>query len=122
MTIVSIVLQSLLALLFLAAGGSKLGGAKQQVESFRHLGLPQWFRVITGLVQYIGVAGLIAGYFFPGLAGWAGLWLGVTMIGACLAHIRAKDPIGKSLPAFVIAVIAIVVFILNINAMANPFA
>lgn len=39
MSIVSIILQSLLILVFLMAGGSKITGAKMQVEAFKHLGL-----------------------------------------------------------------------------------
>jgi putative oxidoreductase len=122
MSTLSIVLQSLLSLIFLMAGGSKLGGVKQQVESFDHLGLPQWFRTVTGLVQYIGVAGLIAGFWYPGLAAWAGIWLGFTMLMAVLAHVKAKDPIGKALPALVLGVLAIVVVIINAGELQHPFS
>jgi putative oxidoreductase len=122
MSILSIILQSLLILIFLFAGGSKLGGAKQQVEAFRHLGLPQWFRVVTGLVQYIGAAGLIAGFWYQGTAAWAGLWLGFTMLMGALAHLRAKDSFAKAVPALVLAVIAVAIVLINAGDLGHPFS
>lgn len=117
MLIVSIILQSLLILAFLLAGASKIAGAKIQVEAFKHLGLPQWFRVFTGLCQYAGVAGLIVGFWYPGVTAWAGIWFGIMMLLACLAHLRVKDPIGKATPAFVLAVVAIVLLFINADAL-----
>ena len=122
MAIVYTVLQSLLILLFLLVGGSKLAGTKQQVEAFQHLGLPQWFRVVTGIVQWIGAAGLIAGYWYPGLVAWAGLWLAVTMLLGFLAHLRAYDPIGKAMPALVLAIVAAVLVFAHADGLLNPLA
>lgn len=117
MTILSIVLQCLLILVFLLAGGSKIAGAKVQVEAFNHLGLPQWFRVVTGLVQYIGVAGLIIGFWYPWAVALAGIWLGITMLLGAMAHFKVKDPAAKAMPAMVLAVIAIVLVFINANAI-----
>ncbi len=111
--VVSIIVQSLLIFAFLLAGGSKIAGAKVQVEAFKHLGLPQWFRIFTGLCQYVGVAALIVGFWYPGLLAWAGAWFGIMMVLGGLAHLRVKDPIGKAAPAFALAVIAIVLLIMN---------
>lgn len=122
MTIVSIILQCLLILIFILAGGSKIAGAKVQVEAFNHLGLPQWFRVITGLVQYVGVAGLIIGFWHPWATAWAGVWLGITMLFGCIAHLKVKDPISKTMPALVLAVIAIVLVFINADGIRYPFS
>ncbi|WP_274649604.1 DoxX family protein [Paenibacillus humicola] len=122
MTILSAVLQSLLILAFLFAGSSKLAGVKHQVESFAHLGLPQWFRVVTGLVQYIGVAALVIGFWHPGMAAWAGIWLGITMLLACAAHFKAGDSALRAVPAFVLAVIAVVLVCLNAGDVGHPFS
>lgn len=121
MFIVSIFIKSLLILAFLMAGGSKIVGAKVQVEAFKHLGLPQWFRVITGLCQYVGVAGLIIGFWYPGMTAWAGIWLGVMMLLACLAHLKVHDPIGKVIPALVLAVISFVLLFINVDGLLHPF-
>lgn len=88
----AIVIQATLALVFTASAAFKLGGAEQQVKYFNEYRYPQWFRSVTGLVELVGVAGLIAGVWVPELAIAAGLWLGATMVGAVYSHQRAKHP------------------------------
>ncbi|WP_264737839.1 DoxX family protein [Cytobacillus firmus] len=115
MSIALLILQSLLTLLFILTGFSKLAGAKQQVEAFNHLKLPQWFRVVTGIVQLIGVAGLIVGFWYADFAAMAGLWLGITMLCAAIAHFRVKDSFSKAVPALILMVIAFAVtFIIGV--------
>lgn len=122
MFIITLVCQVLLIPMFLMTGGSMFAGARFQIEAFNHLGLPQWFRIITAIVQYVGVAGLIIGFWFPGVAAWAGIWLGITMLVAFLAHLRVGDPISKAAPAFVLAIIAIVLVFINSGGLLHPFA
>lgn len=119
MDIVTIVLQSLLAFAFFFSGASKLAGAKMQVDTFSHLGLPQWFRIVTGIVQVIGAAGLIVGFWKEGVLAIAALWLVCTMLGAVMSHIRAKDPIGKIVPAAVLLGLALVLASLNFSALTD---
>lgn len=120
--IISIILQSLLALVFLLTGFMKVSGNKQQVETFEHLNLPQWFRVVTGLVQLIGAAGLIIGFWNPGVTALAGLWLAITMLGGVMTHIRAKDSITQAIPAFILAILATIITIFNLSDMLNLFS
>lgn len=75
-------LQVVLALAFLAAGGAKLAGIAAMVQIFDQIGVGQWFRVVTGLVEIIGAIGLLV----PGFAGPAALWLGFTMVCAVITH------------------------------------
>ena len=121
MEIVSIILQSLLILVFLMSGLSKLAGAKMQIESFEHLGLPQWFRIITGLVQLAAAAAMIAGYWNPGWAAAAGLLLGMVAIGGLLAHIRAKDSFKQSFPIVILGILSFVVFLLRMSDLQNIY-
>jgi uncharacterized membrane protein YphA (DoxX/SURF4 family) len=107
MYIIFVILQSFLLVSMAFAGGSKLAGAKNFVEMFESIELPQWFRVVTGLVQLAGAAGLVIGYWYPAVAAWAGIWIGITMLVACLSHFRVKHPVGGALPAFVITLIAV---------------
>ncbi|MFC4775530.1 DoxX family protein [Paenibacillus sp. GCM10023252] len=113
MDIVSIVLQVLLGLMFLLSAFGKLSGQKAQVDSFNHLGLPQWFRILTGSMQLIGAAGMIVGIWYADIAAIAGLWIGVIMLGAVISHLRAKDPIKAAIPGIVLFVLALAVVILN---------
>ena len=41
----------LLSLAFLGAGLSKLAGVEMMVETFGVIGLGQWFRYLTGLIE-----------------------------------------------------------------------
>ncbi|OCT13606.1 DoxX family protein [Paenibacillus pectinilyticus] len=106
MIIVFIILQSFLLVSMGFAGGSKLAGTKNHIEMFNSIKLPQWFRVVTGFVQLVGAAGLVIGYWYPVVAAWAGIWIGVTMLVACLSHFRVKHPVAQAIPAFVITLIA----------------
>lgn len=97
------------------SGVAKIFGAKYWNEMFEHLELPQWFRVVTGFVQLVGAALLIIGYWFAWAVPWAGILLGITMLFACIAHFKVKDPISKAAPAFVFAVLNIILIIINAN-------
>lgn len=122
MSVLSIVLQSLLILYYGFSGIAKVVGAKYWVEMFNHLGLPQWFRIVTGFVQLVGAVVLIIGYWFSGAVAWGGIWLGITMLLAYLAHVKVKDPFGKTMPAFVFAVLNIILVIINADDLLHPFS
>ncbi|NBD26170.1 DoxX family protein [Paenibacillus glycinis] len=122
MSIVSLVLQMVLILAFLLGGGMNVAGVKAQIEAFDHLRLPQWFRVVTGLFQLIGIAGLVIGFWKPGILAWAGAWFAVMMLIAVVAHVRVKDSFGKALPALVLAIIAIVLLAANAEGFRRPFS
>lgn len=77
------VLQGIVATAFFAAGAAKLAGADYMVELFNEIGLGQWFRYATGLVEVIGAVALVA----PGLIAAGGTLLGTTMIFATLTHV-----------------------------------
>src|ERR1700676_510176 len=76
-------LQGIIAAAFLAAGAAKLAGVPYMVELFGQIGLGQWFRVLTGVVEVTGAVALLV----PGLASIGALWLGATMVGAVPTHL-----------------------------------
>ncbi|MET3699740.1 DoxX-like protein [Bacillus oleivorans] len=122
MEILSIVLQSLLVLYFLFSGVSKTIGVKYWVDIFNEIKLPQWFRAVTGVGQLVGAVVLIIGYWVPEAVVWAGVWLGINMIVACLAHVRVKDPIGKTMPAVVFLAIITVLVIINADVLVGSLS
>lgn len=77
------VLQVLLAAAFLFFGGSKLAGTEQMVAAYEHIGIGQWFRYVTGLLEMAGAALLL----IPALAGLGGVLLACVMAGAAFTHL-----------------------------------
>jgi putative oxidoreductase len=77
------IVSSLVALAFIGAGGAKLAGAAVMVELFDKVGLGQWFRYFTGVLEVAaGIGLLISRYAF-----YAAVLLAIVMVGAIIAHI-----------------------------------
>ena len=75
--------QVALALMFLMSGGSKLAGAPAMVSLFDALGLGQWFRYVTGVIEVAsGIALLV-----PSAAIFGAMLLIPTMLGAAAANL-----------------------------------
>ena len=53
------ILSGLVALAFIGAGGAKLAGTPAMVEAFDKVGLGQWFRYFTGLLEVAAGIGLL---------------------------------------------------------------
>jgi putative oxidoreductase len=77
------VAQIALASLFLNVGGSKLAGAPDMVALFEAIGVGQWFRYVTGLVE----VGSAIALFVPSLALFGAVALVATMLGAIATHV-----------------------------------
>jgi putative oxidoreductase len=77
------ILSGLLALAFLGAGGAKLAGAAAMVELFDKVGLGQWFRYFTGMLEVAGAIGLLIFRY----AFYAAILLAVVMVGATIANL-----------------------------------
>jgi uncharacterized membrane protein YphA (DoxX/SURF4 family) len=116
------IVEGVLGLAFLGAGGSKLMGVKMHVENFQRWGYPQWFRSVTGAVEVVGGVGMLAGIGLRWLGPLAGLWLTATMLGAVLTHVRAHESVGKMAPAAVLLVLALVVVVLGWPSLSQQFA
>lgn len=91
-------LQILAAAAFLAAGGAKLAGAPMMVGIFDQIGIGQWFRIVTGLVEVIGGVAILV----PATAGLGGLLLAITMVFGVLTHLMIIG--GNPVPATVLLV------------------
>ena len=77
------VTQVALAVMFLMAGGSKLAGVPAMVTMFDTIGLGQWFRYVTGVIEVTsGIALLV-----PSAAIFGALLLIPTMLGAIVTNV-----------------------------------
>lgn len=76
-------LQVVMAAAFMMAGGSKLAGTPDMVALFDAVGVGQWFRYVTGVLEITGAVLLM----MPRLAGFGALHLAGVMSGAVVAHL-----------------------------------
>jgi putative oxidoreductase len=107
------VLQGIVATAFFAAGAAKLAGAAYMVQLFDQIGLGQWFRYVTGVVEIVGALALIA----PGLVWFGGLWLGGTMFFAVLTHVFVLHT--SPVPAIVLGVVNALIVYLRRDELAS---
>jgi putative oxidoreductase len=103
-----LVIRGLLTLAFAAAGIAKLMGVPMMVATFDAVGLGQWFRYVTGIIE-LGSAILL---WMPGYAAHAAGLLVCTMIGALIAH-AAFLGMDTAAPAAVLGVLAAVTLYAN---------
>jgi len=97
------IIQGLLAAAFLAAGGAKLAGVPMMVQIFDQIGMGQWFRIVTGLVEVIGAVALVV----PGFAALGAAWLGATMFVAVLTHLFILH--SSAMPALILLTLNVLV-------------
>ena len=76
-------IQIALAGMFLLAGGSKLFGVPAMVGLFDAIGIGQWFRYLTGLIEVGSAVALLV----PSIAVFGALALVATMVGAIVTHL-----------------------------------
>lgn len=112
MEVLGWILQGLLAAVFLMAGLSKIFGSEKRKKAFNHWQLPQWFRVVTGLVETAAAVLLIVGYWqYTALL--AGAWLLVaTGFGGVITHVRVKDSLKDTLTIAVLGILAIILLVI----------
>jgi uncharacterized membrane protein YphA (DoxX/SURF4 family) len=76
-------LKILLAALFLFAGGAKLAGIPAMVDVFERVGLGQWLRYFTAVLELGGAALLL----WPPTTAFGALLLTIVSVGAFLAQL-----------------------------------
>jgi hypothetical protein len=69
--------------MFLLAGGSKLAGAAPMLALFDAIGVGQWFRYVTGVIEIVSAVALLV----PSLAAFGAVALAATMTGAIASHL-----------------------------------
>lgn len=88
--------QVLLALVFIGAASAKLLGVPLMVQNFEALGLGQWFRYLTAVIELAaGVALLVRS-----TAAYAAGLLCCVMVGAIISHLTRMP--GSPVPAVVL--------------------
>ena len=81
-TVVASIASILLAVVFLSEGAAKFRESRLWVQMFDQIGLGQWFRYFTGVVEVSGAVLLLV----PAMRMWGALLLTCTMGGALMVH------------------------------------
>jgi uncharacterized membrane protein YphA (DoxX/SURF4 family) len=87
------------------------GEAKNMKEEFAAYGLPSGFMIFIGAAKILLATCLIIGIWTPVLVKPAAIAMAFLMIGAVSMHVKVKDSLQKSLPAFTMLVLSLVVAI-----------
>jgi putative oxidoreductase len=77
------ILAVLLAVVFIYVGGAKLASNPGMVREFAQIGLGQWLRYCTGILEVSGAVGVL----IPTLRFWAALLIAAVMVGATVTNL-----------------------------------
>lgn len=105
LTIALWTVQSLLALMFFMAGGHKVAGDPQMVGLFDAIGIGQWFRYVTGILEIGGGVLLLV----PRVQAFGAALLSAVMLGAVATHLVVLHN-APSLPLALLVGLAFVLF------------
>ncbi|WP_047414967.1 DoxX family protein [Cellulophaga sp. Hel_I_12] len=76
------------------------GNAKTIIEEFKVYGLPIWMCYVVGALKVALAIGLLASIWYPEIQKIAALGLAALLLGSIVMHLKVKDPLKKSFPAF----------------------
>lgn len=96
------VLTGLFGLMMLASGAMYLSGAPQPVEGFRHLGYPDYFRILLGIGKLLGAVALLVPVVPRTLREWAYAGFTINLVSASVSHYASGDPTGQVVTPLVI--------------------
>ena len=82
------------------------GNSNSMKEEFEAYGLPSWFMTLIRFLKLTLALLLIVGIFVPVLIKPAAIFMAILMLGAIAMHIKLKDPMIKSFPAFSMLVLS----------------
>ena len=83
------------------------GNAKTIIEEFKVYGLPVWMCYVVGILKVLLAVGLLAAIWCPELKEPSALGLALLLLGSIAMHLKIKDPLKKSLPAFLFLVMSL---------------
>jgi uncharacterized membrane protein HdeD (DUF308 family) len=88
------------------------GDANDIKEEFKNYGLPVWFMYAVGTAKVVLAILLIASIYYAQVEAVAAFGIAFLMLGAVSMHIKIRDPLKKSFPAFTFLVLSLVIGLL----------
>lgn len=99
------VMSSILTVLYIFAGGTKLIGMPMHIEHFAQWGYPNWFRFVVGTWEVL--FGLLL--LVPRVAAYAAIALAISMVGAIYTEIFRGVPSQATAPGLLlVALLALI--------------
>ena len=90
------------------------GGSAQSLrEEFAAYGLPDWVFFVVGALKIGSGVLLIVGIWVPEVVRPAAETVAILMVGALAMHAKVRDPLTKSLPAFLMLLMAVAIVLLR---------
>lgn len=85
------------------------GNATTIIEEFQEYGLPKWMCYFVGTLKVLLAIGLFVAIWVPQLHRPFALGLGALLVGSILMHLKIKDPLKKSFPAFLFLMMCLLI-------------
>jgi DoxX-like family len=101
------ILTGLLVLAFAAAGSAKLAAIPAMRARAEHVGFSVSAYRRIGLLEVLGVLGLLVGAFVPLIGALAAAGLLILLGGALVAHLRTGDGVREIAPAVVLGLVTL---------------
>ena len=101
------ILAGLMVVAFAAAGSAKLAAVPAMRARAEHVGFSVAAYRRIGLLEVLGVLGLLLGAFVPIIGALAGAGLLMLLGGACIAHLRNGDGLRELAPAVVLGLVTV---------------
>jgi hypothetical protein len=89
------------------------GQAGNMKEEFKTYGLPESVMYLVGGLKVLAAALLIASIWVPELTLPAAGTMAILMAGAISMHLKVKDPLKRSFPAFAFLVLSLFMLLYN---------
>jgi uncharacterized membrane protein YphA (DoxX/SURF4 family) len=86
--------------------------AQNMKEEFAAYGLPAWAMGVVGLLKLALATALIVGFWVPAVTRPAAVGMAVLMLGAITMHLKVRDPLPRSLPAFTVLLLCAIVIVM----------
>lgn len=110
---------ALVALMMVGSGAAYLVGAPQMVEGFRHLGYPDYFRVVLGVAKVAGAGVLLVPFVPATLREWTYAGFAITLGSAAISHAAVGDPASRLAGPLVALALLLVSYGLHRSAPAS---
>lgn len=108
------------SLMMAASAISYLSRSAPVVETFHHLGYPDYFLTLMGVAKLLGVVGLLAPRVPLVVREWAYAGFGITFVSAAISHSASGDSVVRVVVPLVALALLVAVRRLSPNARGIP--